>query len=120
MTAPGWSATVNGTPAGESREVATVRRVEIPAGESLVEWNYRPRSYAVGVYLTAAGLGIALFGMIYYLAPSVRRLPPWLRVHPIAFLPMAALMPIAYLLLTPLGMFTLDTSSWETRGHGRP
>ena len=60
---------------------------------------------------------IGLFGTIYYLAPSVRRLPPWLRVHPIAFLPMAVLMPVAYLLLTPLGLFTLDSSSWETRGH---
>ncbi|MBK9037098.1 MAG: glycosyltransferase [Myxococcales bacterium] len=61
---------------------------------------------------------IALFGLIYYLAPSTRRLPPWLRVHPIAFLPMAVLMPVAYVLLTPLGLFTLDTASWETRGHG--
>ena len=26
-------------------------------------------------------------------------------------------MPVAYLLLTPLGLFTLDSSSWETRGH---
>mgnify|MGYP000709328230 CR=1 FL=1 len=34
---------------------------------------------------------------------STRRLPPWLRVHPIAFLPMAVLMPVAYVLLTPLG-----------------
>ena len=24
---------------------------------------------------------------------------------------------IAYLLLTPLGLFTLDSSSWQTRGH---
>jgi len=61
---------------------------------------------------------IAMFGLIYYFAPSVRRLPPWLRVHPIAFMPMAVLMPVAYLLLTPLGLFTLDSSSWETRGHG--
>jgi hypothetical protein len=30
---------------------------------------------------------------------------------------MAVLMPVAYLLLTPLGIFTLDSSSWETRGH---
>jgi hypothetical protein len=30
---------------------------------------------------------------------------------------MAVLMPVAYLLLTPLGLFTLDSSSWETRGH---
>ncbi len=60
---------------------------------------------------------VALFGLIYYFAPSVRRLPPWLRVHPISFLPMAVLMPVAYLILTPLGLLTLDSSSWETRGH---
>jgi cellulose synthase/poly-beta-1,6-N-acetylglucosamine synthase-like glycosyltransferase len=60
---------------------------------------------------------IAAFSLVYYFAPSTRALPPWLRVHPIAFLPMAVLMPVAYLLLTPLGLFTLDTSSWETRGH---
>ena len=61
---------------------------------------------------------IGLLAFVYYLAPSVRALPPWLRVHPIAFLPMTVLMPVAYLLLTPLGLFTLDSSSWETRGHG--
>jgi cellulose synthase/poly-beta-1,6-N-acetylglucosamine synthase-like glycosyltransferase len=60
---------------------------------------------------------IAFFGFVYHFAPSTRALPPWLRVHPIYFLPMAVLMPVAYLLLTPLGLFTLDTSSWETRGH---
>ena len=60
---------------------------------------------------------IALFGLIYHFSPSVRALPPWMRVHPISFLPMAVLMPVAYLLLTPLGLFTLDSSSWETRGH---
>jgi N-acetylglucosaminyltransferase len=60
---------------------------------------------------------ISMFSLVYYFAPSVRALPPWLRVHPIAFMPMAVLMPVAYLLLTPLGLFTLDSSSWETRGH---
>ncbi len=63
-------------------------------------------------------LVIGGFSMVYYFAPSVRALPPWLRVHPIAFMPMAVLMPVAYVLLTPLGLFTLDSSSWETRGHG--
>jgi len=60
---------------------------------------------------------IAIFALLYYFSPSVRKLPPWLRVHPIAFLPMTVMMPVAYLLLTPLGLLTLDTSSWETRGH---
>jgi N-acetylglucosaminyltransferase len=62
-------------------------------------------------------LVIGGFSMVYYFAPSVRALPPWLRVHPIAFLPMTVLMPVAYLMLTPLGLFTLDSSSWQTRGH---
>jgi N-acetylglucosaminyltransferase len=61
---------------------------------------------------------IGLLAFVYHFAPSVRALPPWLRVHPISFLPMAVLMPVAYVLLTPLGLFTLDSSSWETRGHG--
>jgi N-acetylglucosaminyltransferase len=61
---------------------------------------------------------IALLAFVYFMAPSVRALPPWLRVHPISFLPMTVLMPVAYMLLTPLGLFTLDSSSWETRGHG--
>ena len=62
-------------------------------------------------------LVVGCFGAIYHFAPSVRRLPPWLRVHPLSFVAMAVLMPVAYLLLTPLGALTLDTSSWETRGH---
>ena len=73
-----------------------------------------------GKFFELAEFHVALIGgfsMIYHFAPSVRALPPWLRVHPIAFLPMAVLMPVAYLLLTPLGLFTLDSSSWETRGH---
>jgi N-acetylglucosaminyltransferase len=70
------------------------------------------------LYLAAFHVAvIALCGAIYHCAPSTRRLPPWLRVHPIAFLPMAVLMPVAYVVLTPLGTFTLDSSSWETRGH---
>ncbi|HEY1558148.1 MAG TPA: glycosyltransferase [Kofleriaceae bacterium] len=73
-----------------------------------------------GAFFSLAAAHVVLIGafsVVYYLAPSVRALPPWLRVHPVAFLPMAVLMPVAYLLLTPLGLFTLDSSSWETRGH---
>jgi cellulose synthase/poly-beta-1,6-N-acetylglucosamine synthase-like glycosyltransferase len=74
-----------------------------------------------GDFFDLATFHVVLIGglsLIYHFAPSVRALPPWLRVHPLAFLPMSVLMPVAYLLLTPLGLFTLDSSSWETRGHG--
>jgi len=61
---------------------------------------------------------VAFLGLVYHLSPSTRRLDPQHRVHPIWFLPMAVMMPVAYVVLTPLGLFTLDSSSWETRGHG--
>jgi N-acetylglucosaminyltransferase len=73
-----------------------------------------------GEFFELAMMHVALIGclgLVYHCAKSTRSLPPWLRVHPIAFLPMAVLMPVAYVLLTPLGLFTLDTASWETRGH---
>jgi cellulose synthase/poly-beta-1,6-N-acetylglucosamine synthase-like glycosyltransferase len=60
---------------------------------------------------------VGLCGVIYHFHPSTRRLPREFRVHPIWFLPMAVLMPTAYVVLTPLGLFTLHSSSWETRGH---
>jgi cellulose synthase/poly-beta-1,6-N-acetylglucosamine synthase-like glycosyltransferase len=59
---------------------------------------------------------IAFFAFVYHFSPSTRALPEQYRVHPIWFLPMAVLMPTAYLTLTALGLFTLDTGSWETRG----
>ncbi|MGE5183574.1 MAG: glycosyltransferase [Acidobacteriota bacterium] len=73
-----------------------------------------------GKFFELAMFHVVLIGglsLIYHFSPSVRSLPPWLRVHPLAFMPMTVLMPVAYLLLTPLGLFTLDSSSWETRGH---
>jgi hypothetical protein len=51
---------------------------------------------------------------------DTRHLPPDQRVHPIWFLPMAVVMPVTYLIYTPLALFTLDSSSWETRGKPPP
>jgi hypothetical protein len=67
--------------------------------------------------LSLFSLGIfALLGAIY--AIETRELRPDRRVSPIWFLPMAVVMPVSYLFVTPLALFTLDSSSWETRGHG--
>ncbi|TPV93620.1 MAG: glycosyltransferase [Myxococcales bacterium FL481] len=43
--------------------------------------------------------------------------PPDQRVHPLSFLAMGLVMPVTYLLLNVLALFTLDSGSWETRGH---
>jgi cellulose synthase/poly-beta-1,6-N-acetylglucosamine synthase-like glycosyltransferase len=59
---------------------------------------------------------MVVFGLYY--CWRVRKLPKEEKVGPLAFLPLSLLMPITYALLTPLALFTLDSGSWETRGHG--
>lgn len=59
--------------------------------------------------LSVLALGAAIYGV------WSRRLPPERRVHPLWFLSMAVLMPMTYVVLTPLAAFTLHSSSWETR-----
>ncbi len=58
---------------------------------------------------------LSVLGFTYWV--DTRRLPKEERVHPIWFLGLGILMPVTYLLYTPLALFTLDSSSWETRGH---
>jgi hypothetical protein len=58
---------------------------------------------------------VVFFGLLYRW--RARKLPKEERVGALAFAPLSFLMPITYALLTPLALFTLDTASWETRGH---
>lgn len=47
----------------------------------------------------------------------VRAWPAHQRVGALSFVAQALVMPVTYGLLTPLALFTLDSGSWETRGH---
>lgn len=58
---------------------------------------------------------LAVFGTIYQMHTTA--LPDEERVHPLNFMWMGLVMPVTYLVLTPLAFFTLDSGSWETRGH---
>jgi cellulose synthase/poly-beta-1,6-N-acetylglucosamine synthase-like glycosyltransferase len=58
---------------------------------------------------------VAALGLYYWW--RCRKNAPEDRVGPLAFIPMSLLMPVTYALLTPLALFTLDSGSWETRGH---
>ena len=58
---------------------------------------------------------LAGFGLLYRL--HMHDVPEEDRVGALDFLTMALVMPVTYLLLTPLAIFTLDCGSWETRGH---
>ena len=79
--------------------------------ESLVTQSFWPLTLLHGGIL-------ALLGTIYWL--RTRDMSPDMRVTLIWFVSMAALMPVTYMLLTPLALFTLDSGSWETRGKPKP
>ena len=59
------------------------------------------------------GAGVA--GMIYRWFNRAR--PAHDRVSTLSFLPIAFIIPITYAVLPPLALLTLDSGSWETRGH---
>jgi cellulose synthase/poly-beta-1,6-N-acetylglucosamine synthase-like glycosyltransferase len=78
------------------------------------------RALAAGAFFPAVLMhveGLFLFGMYYRW--RVRSWPREHRVSGLSFIPQALVMPITYALLTPLALFTLDSTSWETRGHDR-
>ncbi len=60
-------------------------------------------------------MGALSFGLIYRW--YVREQPAAQRVSALAFVPIALVLPIIYAWLTPVALFTLDSSRWETRGH---
>lgn len=60
-------------------------------------------------------LVLSFLGVLYWI--GTRKWSRKERVHPLWFLPMAFVLPTVYLVITPLALFTLDSSSWETRGH---
>jgi membrane protein YfhO len=53
---PGWQATVDGAPVSILRANYLYRAVEVPAGESTVEFRYRPASLAIGAAITTTTL----------------------------------------------------------------
>lgn len=67
--------------------------------------------------LYAVHFGIlALLAVVYFL--RTRSYDPRFRAHPLHFLWMGFIMPVSYLALSVVAVFTLDTSSWETRKTG--
>ncbi|MFD0916243.1 glycosyltransferase [Pseudahrensia aquimaris] len=59
-------------------------------------------------------LVVTIFAVAYEL--TKHRLPEFAQTSGIWFIVMAAVFPVVYLTMTPLGLFTLGTTSWETRG----
>lgn len=57
---PGWIAKVNGEETEIMRANFTFRAVKVPQGEHIVNFEYQPDSFKIGLYLTAASSVILL------------------------------------------------------------
>jgi cellulose synthase/poly-beta-1,6-N-acetylglucosamine synthase-like glycosyltransferase len=64
---------------------------------------------------TVHTLILLLMGAIYRW--EVRSLPAEQRVNPVWFAAMGIVMPVTYIVHNVLALWTLDSGSWETRGH---
>lgn len=62
---PGWKAWVNGLPSETASAYGFLTAVRVPAGKSVVDLEYRPRSFAAGwlCFLMAVWVWLVLFGL---------------------------------------------------------
>jgi len=60
---------------------------------------------------------VTIFAVCYEF--NKHTLPAFAQANGLWFLVMAAVFPVVYLTMTPLGLFTLGTTSWETRGGAK-
>lgn len=59
---PGWSATVDGSPAPIRPAYIAFRAVALEAGRHRVEFRYEPAGWRLGAWISSVGLALALLG----------------------------------------------------------
>jgi len=68
---PGWRVKVDSFEAKLARANGLMRAVKLEKGAHLVEFDYRPRSFTLGLYLTVAGYAVALLLLVYWSLPHL-------------------------------------------------
>lgn len=59
-----WQATVNGKSTHVYKVDGALRGVELPPGENLIRFNYRPKSFIIGVYLSFLGASLIILSSV--------------------------------------------------------
>ncbi|HNA73194.1 MAG TPA: YfhO family protein [Candidatus Obscuribacter sp.] len=68
---PGWHVKVDSLPAKLLRANGFMRAVHLNAGSHLVEFDFRPKSFSFGLFLTAVGFALTLVCLLVGLAPLI-------------------------------------------------
>ncbi len=61
---PGWKAVLNGQPVEILQTHFPSRAVEVPAGESILEFHFAPKSYFLGLWISAAAATLIFFYLL--------------------------------------------------------
>lgn len=72
---PGWSVSVDGRPARLLRANYLLRAVRLPAGEHVVVFRYKPRSFVIGRTISLLALGAMALGIVACALPQLRGRP---------------------------------------------
>ena len=78
---PGWRAFVDGQEAPILRADYLFRAVALAPGSHLVRFTFTPTSFERGIWLSLAGVGIALGAIVVGLAGPTMRRRPWRRLR---------------------------------------
>jgi uncharacterized membrane protein YfhO len=71
----GWRAKIDGASVEIASYLGEFMAVAVPSGEHLVEWDYRPRHFAILLAVSGAGLLLLVAGCLW-MSPSDRSRSP--------------------------------------------
>jgi hypothetical protein len=63
---PGWKALINGQDVSIDKYLGIYRQINIPKGESLIEFIYQPKSFYYGLYISGFSLTVWLIFIIKF------------------------------------------------------
>ena len=101
---PGWSATVDGSPAPIRPAYVAFRAVALKAGPHTVEFTYRPAGFTLGLVISIIGVALAVFLWFRRGGPDTSPGDHHILSRPFQFRKLLALTLVAIVIVSAIGI----------------